>query len=80
MDTSIAVDSTSAKTKEGTVHYHFQQTKSLALDSVKDKILQEKIKELTRGSEIRVKINRNKASVFATEGKIDHDGTQTIFG
>ena len=28
----------------------------------------------------RVNVNRNKASVFATDGKVDHDGTQTIFG
>ena len=28
----------------------------------------------------RITINRNKASQFAVEGKVDHEGTTTIFG
>lgn len=32
------------------------------------------------GSSSRFKFNRMKASVFAMEKKVDHEGTQTMFG
>lgn len=70
----------SGKVKPGSLTYHFLRNKALALGSAKAKILEEKLSDLGGGGYLNANINRNKASVFATEGKVDHEGTQTIFG
>lgn len=66
--------------EKGSLAYNFLKCKNLVLASSKDKILDEKVKDLGSGGCPSVNFNRNKASVFATEGKVDHDGTETMFG
>ena len=69
------------KVNPGTLEYFFLKNKNLALMSAKDKILEEKLdSEISTGGCPSVSINRNKASVFETDGKVDHDGIVTIFG
>ena len=68
------------KAKPGSLTHHFLRNKALALASAKAKILEEKLTDLGGGGYLNANINRNKASVFATEKKVDHEGTQTIFG
>lgn len=70
----------SGKVQPGSLTYHFMRNKAIALPSAKDKILDAKILDIGTGHGPRCRINRNKASVFAVDGKVDHDGTQTIFG
>ena len=71
----------SGKIQPGSLSYFFLKNKNLALASAKDKILEEKVSALGSGDGyFSCSINRNKASVFATEGKVDHDGTITSFG
>ena len=69
-----------AKVGPGTLGYHFLRNKSLALDSAKDKILEKRLRDIGSGGYADCTINRNKASVFAVDGKVDHDGTATCFG
>jgi len=79
MSASDQVD-ISSKIKPGSLSYFFLKNKNLALASAKDKILEEKVSDIGSGNHSSCSINRNKASVFATEGKVDHDGTHTSFG
>ena len=89
---SSAIDY-SSKAKAGTLSYYFLRNKNLAFNSVKDILLQQSILSVLpqpdkrrmnpappENRAIRTTVNRNKASVFATENKVDHEGTETIFG
>ena len=76
---SEAVD-ISGKIKPKSLSYYFLKNKNLALASAKDKILDNKVSDLGNGGYTSCRINRNKASQFAVENKVDHDGTQTCFG
>lgn len=83
----------SSKAKTGSLAHYFLKNKNLAFDSVKNNILEQSLLSLMPKPEPRrpgavppenrpprLTINRNKASVFATEGKVDHEGISTIFG
>lgn len=78
INASKSVESLS-KAKPGSMTYHFMRSKNLAFSSAKDKILDEKIICFS-GDYPGLQLNRNKASVLAVDGKVDHDGTATIFG
>ena len=69
----------SKEVKPGSMTYFFMKNKHLAFSSAKDKILDEKISDFC-GDSAGFIINRNKASVFEVDKKVDHDGTVTIFG
>ena len=70
----------SGNLKKGSLAYNFLRCKNLALPSSKDKILDKMIEQRGGYGVPDCRVNRNRASVFATEGKVDHDGTETIFG
>ena len=71
----------SNKVKHGSLTYFFIKNKALALSSAKDKILDDSLKNIGTGyGGNRISINRIKASAFAVEGKVDHEGQATIFG
>ena len=70
----------SGKVKKGSLSYYFLKNKNLALNSAKNKILTQEFEKIEIGGYDTVRFNRNKASVFAVDGKVDHDGTETMFG
>mmetsp|Transcript_18316 Transcript_18316/g.24457 ORF Transcript_18316/g.24457 Transcript_18316/m.24457 type:complete len:253 (-) Transcript_18316:1309-2067(-) len=77
---SEAID-LSGKVKKGSLTYNLLKSKSLALNSAKNKVMETLLDTLSDfGNYKRITINRVKASMFGVEGKVDHEGTQTIFG
>lgn len=71
----------SNKVKPGSLSYFFIKNKALALSSAKDKILDDGLQNIGTGyGGNSMSINRIKASSFALEGKVDHEGLATVFG
>ena len=73
----------SSKPKPGSISHFLFKCKSLALNSAKNVAMNtmiEKSAKFFNGSCPEIYMNRNRASVFADDNKVDHDGTATIFG
>jgi len=78
---SAQLDVSSKKPKPGSISYNLLKCKSLALNSAKNKVMETMILVMDNfGSSQTMNINRNQASVFAVDNKVDHEGTVTIFG
>jgi len=79
---SAQLDVSSKKPKPGSISYNLLKCKSLALNSAKNKVMETMILVMDNfgNSYQTMNINRNQASVFAVDKKVDHEGTVTIFG
>lgn len=65
---------------KGTLAYNFLRCKNLVFSSAKDKMLDARLKQRGGYGIPNMTINRNKAMMYANDGKVDHDGTESIFG
>ena len=71
----------SGKVKPGTMAHNVLKCKNLALNAAKNKVFETVLEMMDNtGGCPRMSFNRNKASVFAVDKKVDHEGTTTMFG
>ena len=68
------------RNEKGTLANRHFQCRDLALSSIVNALIDEQLGNVYEGGTPEVTVNRRKAMVYADEGKIDHEGKNSIYG